>query len=1306
MAAQTLTDVTRNYDDAAISGLLNGESITLNNSTLIIDSDVRWGQQAAVLGGIAISATLGGVSRIDGRNVWWMAYDAATGNVPTLGTAGVQNCTGGTSAATGEFLGIFTALGVAPSASGGAMPAAGFIKFRSKVGTFVDNEVVTLPGGATITVNSATGGQRGWIHFVGAESGSATVPRLGKFEALGDWFELGTTNGADDQTFQYPVLDNCPAIQIETGVGTGIYEWWLNAGSRWATATQFVPTDLRGKYYGMNNATGVITIAQRASNSCGFKPASGLRVRIPNILVSNSNATNWNLNTISGTLATRFDFITTSAGDILIDKTCGNWYLSFSSAFQVMVSNSATLHSVLVANTAGDTTFDNCAIGLNSTTEFNPMSFSNMFSGGMVQDCRVARYASSGAGNNCIAATDCAGLSFLRTSAEMFGSATAVTRGTPTAYAFLFTRCNDFYLTDCTIMGSRLEWTQCARSTCTGLKYADQINGATVATQAQSAFSISAATTNIDIDGFSNFGSLANVHPYNGFLVAVNAFFISMRNIGTAAAPYNCGSANQVGIIANVTVCTDVTFRRIYTDNLRTGAFSLANTVQRMICVNVWSDGADTQLIAAVDITPQGCRWTNSVTPQVSVYARHWEDAFTSTTAGRILIAMNEPLASTADQCAITAGTPAFTSGGQVAMKTVGDQVTWTMPYYCLGYTSLANIAPTISGTSTGNMSYEYQIDTGSGYGAYKALTGANLNGETISPTAGFKLRVRATTTVANSANVLSYIRIDGVTNATDQQVAYALPFDAAGVIAGIQTGSRVQIYNVTTSAEIYNQVVAGTSLNYQYYNGTGITAGDEVRIRITRVNGLTAYLPYSVSTIATATGFSALAAQQVDAVYNLNAINGSLVTDYVTDYPNVQIDIDDADGSTTAARLYAWFANNLTTSQGIADWFGGITAEDNGNYKIVTSILDLKLDNIRATGVLFTGEARLYRDDGEIPVVATTTGGGSIVLYAGKVYTISVGSGLSPSEQATLEKINTLTEDVGGLRFTAQALEESPAGGGGGPTAAAIADAVWDEVLSGHLTAGTTGAALNGASAPSAATVASAVRTELTTELGRIDVATSTRLATAGYTAPANSDISAIKAKTDNLPSDPADQSLIIDATNALSSQISGLPTAPSAASVAGAVRTELTTELGRIDVATSTRNAVAPLDSTATQAAAAAALTSYDPPTKAELDSAIAGIPSAPSASTNATAVRTELATELARIDVATSTRNAVAPDNAGITAIKAKTDNLPASPASETTLTARPTLAQIEASTVLAQESTVESVKQNTDLIPAAL
>jgi hypothetical protein len=53
----------------------------------------------------------------------------------------------------------------------------------------------------------------------------------------------------------------------------------------------------------------------------------------------------------------------------------------------------------------------------------------------------------------------------------------------------------------------------------------------------------------------------------------------------------------------------------------------------------------------------------------------------------------------------------------------------------------------------------------------------------------------------------------------------------------------------------------------------------------------------------------------------------------------------------------------------------------------------------------------------------------------------------------------------------------------------------------------------------------------------GNLDAAVSTRLASSSYTAPDNSDITAIKAKTDNLPSDPADASVIAAAFAALGS-------------------------------------------------------------------------------------------------------------------------------------------------------------------------
>ena len=81
------------------------------------------------------------------------------------------------------------------------------------------------------------------------------------------------------------------------------------------------------------------------------------------------------------------------------------------------------------------------------------------------------------------------------------------------------------------------------------------------------------------------------------------------------------------------------------------------------------------------------------------------------------------------------------------------------------------------------------------------------------------------------------------------------------------------------------------------------------------------------------------------------------------------------------------------------------------------------------------------------------------------------------------------------------------------------------------------------------------------------------------------------------------------------------------------------------------------------------------------------------------------------LSRLDAAVSSRNATAPDNAGITAIKAKTDNLPASPSavgSAMTLTA----AYDAARTALAESgytapdnAGITAIKAKTDNLPAS-
>jgi hypothetical protein len=133
----------------------------------------------------------------------------------------------------------------------------------------------------------------------------------------------------------------------------------------------------------------------------------------------------------------------------------------------------------------------------------------------------------------------------------------------------------------------------------------------------------------------------------------------------------------------------------------------------------------------------------------------------------------------------------------------------------------------------------------------------------------------------------------------------------------------------------------------------------------------------------------------------------------------------------------------------------------------------------------------------------------------------------------ATAAKLDDTLEDIAGTnRFTSNALSQAPTGSGGGATAEEIADAVWDENLGDHLTSGSTGAGLNAAGSagdPWATSLPGAYGAGTAGKLigDSLDAAVSTRasqtsLDTVGGIADA------IKLKTDNLPSDPADASVV----------------------------------------------------------------------------------------------------------------------------------------------------------------------------------
>jgi hypothetical protein len=193
MATYTITTPV-NID--TLTAKTGGDIYNINGGHLTIDQDSRYGlnqNTSASLANITLSATLGGNLTIDGRFVRIIPFNTGAGLVPASGTTITQ---GG---ASGTLIGVWSALNVAPTAAGAAMPTSGFVKIKGW------NSVAYAAGALTGISATATGVDRvGWLEIVGDEAAALTVNRLNTATIRGDWFSLGTTTGSNATGYQIP----------------------------------------------------------------------------------------------------------------------------------------------------------------------------------------------------------------------------------------------------------------------------------------------------------------------------------------------------------------------------------------------------------------------------------------------------------------------------------------------------------------------------------------------------------------------------------------------------------------------------------------------------------------------------------------------------------------------------------------------------------------------------------------------------------------------------------------------------------------------------------------------------------------------------------------------------------------------------------------------------------------------------------------------------------------------------------------------------------------------------------------------
>jgi hypothetical protein len=1079
--------------------LLDGESITINGGALTINADTRWNQQNADFGIVTLSSTLGGSVLIDGSQVWEVPFASSSGNVPTQAALGSNGVTGGTSGAVGELTRVWASGSFTPATAGGAMPAAGYIKLRTKTGNFLAGETITLPGGATIVATNA--GKRGAIQVVartiGDTSRSMVVPRLASCTVDGDWYDLGTTNGADNQTFTLPVRDELGGIQIETAPGSGVYEWYSNAGDIWSghhyvnealsltnltltrsaisafpfpaadrlretavagvhsasfalsgyntafpsgtyiytarvmrdtrqwvvlqfatngsadrygvlvdlvagtiiatptvgsptgtsssisslggglyevkvtinhtgagqtgqcivatsnsatptytnglptftgSATEgvyfalsrvematfsFIPTDVRGKFCGVDPIAGTVQLALRGANNAGFKPPSGCKVRIPNVFLSTTTPVD-NFAPMLTALNTRYYFQSGNPGPNVKGAVL-NWF----NTGNMVISDSCTTQFI------GSTSGGNVCVGVGLiATATVALTFANAFAGGAT-DSRFTRRSntavfSAGATTN---------VAFRRCRFDMIARWQGISQRTPASGIGNFVTMN-LGMSNCVL--EDIEVINGQTSIAAGnsniliknFKYADVMTGGTPAMASQ-AFAVTG--TNVEIDGFASLGGLPNVHPYDFIVNLAASYFTNLKisNIGTPTAPYDCGSVNPMGSILNGGPGSQGKLRRIYTTNNRSGPVLFTTTMPLFEMFDVWATGSQFTDLGGQSITSRGGRWSNFRRGFPNCNGTHWDDAYNSTTTGRISVMANEPTAASASQFSTTFGTGSgYTGAGSVVLSNLADEAVWTSPYRLYGHTAFGG-GGSCGGENTQNLIWEYKIDTGSGFGASwtflantvrtvgnpadgattvtvsaadlaalarqpqigdyiqhstfrlpQDTTITNIAGNVItvsnafisnplgalgtisfspvnvavSPANGYLLQIRCRPTVAAVGTLTTGFSAGIQTNATDQQIPHPLP-GALVNISNLVPQSRVKVSRVDTGALLQQASCgAGTSLAFDFqYAGA-------VRVEARNASGTPAYKPWVTQvSISSAAATNIVALQESD---------------------------------------------------------------------------------------------------------------------------------------------------------------------------------------------------------------------------------------------------------------------------------------------------------------------------------------------------------------------------------------------------------------------------------------------------------
>jgi hypothetical protein len=535
----------------------------------------------------------------------------------------------------------------------------------------------------------------------------------------------------------------------------------------------------------------------------GHIAPAGCKVWIPNVILTEvataARATNTAPN---ATLGTRPEWTTTSAGAVDLEYLyCTSGYFNFAQSYLLRLKNCFVFDTAVISESATAIDVEGLAVGMYGALDTYALNLSSNFAGGLVKRSRFERGNVPSSSDHAIYIGYCKDITLDGVQGGIIQYARSSGNSCSISYSDNITLSNFRNINNLIIATS-------SKVIVTDLDHCDRYNGRTNITSAYGAISIGAGCYDCVVDGitFGFNGTILDCHPAAYVVAATAASGVKFRNIGTYNTPLSGGgwAPNAYGCPY---VCSTggnnrgIKVQRCFLDKCRTAPCTFTNSDKGMLYEQMMAGmyAYSSKVIlsighAVLNAELKGCQEVNSTSGQASVYGTHFIDFFMATDYGRLLLCFNEPTTETTSQFSMVSGTAKFNSSGGLLMATVGNQCIWEMPYFAKGHTGFFNTAAIMSGGTIGNYSLEFQADTGAGYsGSWLALNGTNLSALTVDPAIGVKLKIRITTTTANTTPI-TYLMMGTITTAAAQS-ADLYPLDPgvdATVTVTTDTGTPI----------------------------------------------------------------------------------------------------------------------------------------------------------------------------------------------------------------------------------------------------------------------------------------------------------------------------------------------------------------------------------------------------------------------------------------------------------------------------------------------------------------------------------